>query len=108
MNFKIPFMKYRKIAVIASLVLFAVSILSIALRGLSLGLDFSGGTLIEVSYESPVSLESKRIELDNNGYPDSQVVNFGTNLDVLIKVADLDGNSSVGEDIFYILNSSEY
>ena len=77
------------------------------LRGLSLGLDFSGGTLIEVSYESPVSLESIRNELDNNGYPDSQVVNFGTNLDVLIKVADQSGNSSIGESIFNILSDQE-
>ena len=77
------------------------------LRGLSLGLDFSGGTLIEVSYETPVSLESIRNELDTNGYPDSQVVNFGTNLDVLIKVADQSGNSSIGESIFNILNNQE-
>ena len=49
-------------------------------------------------------LESIRNDLDKNGYPDSQVVNFGTNLDVLIKVADQNGNSSVGEDIFNILN----
>ncbi|GIS49262.1 MAG: hypothetical protein Ct9H90mP22_8500 [Gammaproteobacteria bacterium] len=73
----------------------------------SLGLDFSGGTLIEVSYKTPVSLESIRNELDNNGYPDSQVVNFGTNLDVLIKVADQSGNSSVGENIFNILSKQE-
>ena len=80
---------------------------SLGLRGLSLGLDFSGGTLIEVSYETPVSLESIRNELDTNGYPDSQVVNFGTNLDVLIKVADQSGNSSIGESIFNILNNQE-
>ena len=80
---------------------------SLGLRGLSLGLDFSGGTLIEVSYESPVSLESIRNSLEENGYPDSQVVNFGTNLDVLIKVADQSGNSSVGEQIFNILNNQE-
>tara|TARA_X000000368_G_scaffold44150_1_gene31706 strand:- start:614 stop:1450 length:837 start_codon:yes stop_codon:yes gene_type:complete len=78
--------------------------MSLSFRGLSLGLDFSGGTLIEVSYESPVALESIRNSLEVNGYPDSQVVNFGTNLDVLIKVADQSGNSSIGENIFNILN----
>ncbi len=107
MNIRFKFMKYRKIASLISISLFIISVLSIGLRGLSLGLDFSGGTLIEVSYESPVSLESIRNSLEENGYPDSQVVNFGTNLDVLIKVADQSGNSSVGEQIFNILNNQE-
>ena len=51
---------------------------------------------------------SIRSTLEKNGYPDSQVVNFGTNLDVLIKVADQDGNSSVGENIFNVLNSEGF
>ena len=48
MDFNIPFMKYRKIAAYASLALFVISIVSLSFRGLSLGLDFSGGTLVEV------------------------------------------------------------
>jgi len=107
MDIKFKFMKFRKIASIISISLFLISVLSLGLRGLSLGLDFSGGTLIEVSYESPVSLESIRNSLEDNGYPDSQVVNFGTNLDVLIKVADQSGNSTVGEQIFNILSDQE-
>jgi len=104
MDIRFRFMKFRKIAGIISISLFVISIMSLSFRGLSLGLDFSGGTLIEVSYESPVALESIRNSLEVNGYPDSQVVNFGTNLDVLIKVADQSGNSSIGENIFNILN----
>ena len=104
MDIRFRFMKFRKIAGIISISLFIISIMSLSFRGLSLGLDFSGGTLIEVSYESPVALESIRNSLEVNGYPDSQVVNFGTNLDVLIKVADQSGNSSIGENIFNILN----
>ena len=104
MDIRFRFMKFRKIAGIISISLFIVSIMSLSFRGLSLGLDFSGGTLIEVSYESAVDLESIRNSLEVNGYPDSQVVNFGTNLDVLIKVADQSGNSSIGENIFNILN----
>ena len=107
MNTKFKFMKYRKIAGIISITLFIISVGSLFFRGLSLGLDFSGGTLIEVSYESPISLEEVRSSLESNGYADSQVVNFGTNLDVLIKVADQSGNSSVGEDIFNILSNQE-
>ena len=107
MEIRFRFMQFRKIAAIISAILFLASILSLGLKGLNLGLDFSGGTLVEVTYEKPVSLEFIRDDLSDNGYADSQVVNFGTNLDVLIKVADQDGNSSVGEDIFNILNSSE-
>ena len=104
MDIKYKFMRFRKIAGIISISLFIISILSLTFRGLSLGLDFSGGTLIEVSYETPVPLETIRNTIQANGYADSQVVNFGTNLDVLIKVADQDGNSSIGENIFNILN----
>jgi preprotein translocase subunit SecF len=106
MNKKIPFMKYRKVAATISAVLFSVSVLSLSFKGLSLGLDFSGGTLIEVTYEEPVELESIRNILIENDYEDSQVVNFGSNLDVLIKVADQNGNSSIGESIFNLLNDS--
>ena len=108
MDIRFRFMQFRKIASIVSITIFVISVLSLGFRGLSLGLDFSGGTLFEITYEEPVSLESIRSTLEKNGYPDSQVVNFGTNLDVLIKVADQDGNSSVGENIFNVLNSEGF
>jgi preprotein translocase subunit SecF len=101
-------MKYRKIAGIASIIIFSISVLSLTFRGLSLGLDFSGGTLVEVTYETPVELESIRNTLIANGYEDSQVVNFGTNLDVLIKVADQNGNSSIGESVYSLLNEKGF
>jgi len=103
MNIRFQFMKYRKIAGIASIIIFSVSVLSLTFRGLSLGLDFSGGTLVEVTYETPVNLESIRTTLSQSGYEDSQVVNFGTNLDVLIKVADQNGNSTIGEAVYNLL-----
>jgi len=99
-------MKYRKIAGVASIILFSISILSLTFKGLSLGLDFSGGTLVEISYENPVELETIRNTLSSNGFEDSQVVNFGTNLDVLIKVADQNGNSSIGDSVYTLLNES--
>ena len=105
MDIRFKFMKFRKFAGIFSICLFIVSLLSLGLRGLSLGLDFSGGTLIEVSYKNPVDLEEIRETLEDKGYPDSQVVNFGSNLDVLIKVADQSGDSSIGENIFNILKN---
>ncbi len=106
MNITFQFMKYRKIAGIASIILFSISILSLTFKGLSLGLDFSGGTLVEISYENPVELETIRNTLSSNGFEDSQVVNFGTNLDVLIKVADQNGNSSIGDSVYNLLNES--
>ena len=106
MNTTFQFMKYRKIAGIASIILFSISILSLTFKGLSLGLDFSGGTLVEISYENPVELETIRNTLSSNGFEDSQVVNFGTNLDVLIKVADQNGNSSIGDSVYSLLNDS--
>jgi len=108
MNIRFQFMKYRKIAGIASLIIFLVSVLSLSFRGLSLGLDFSGGTLVEITYENPVNLESIRETLVINGFEDSQVVNFGTNLDVLIKVADQNGNSSIGDSVYSLLNSNGF
>ncbi len=108
MNMKIPFMKYRKIAGILSIIIFLASILTLGFRGLTLGLDFSGGTLVEISYEEPVELEEIRSVLIANNYEDSQVVNFGTDLDVLIKVADQSGNSQLGDQIFVLLNESGF
>ena len=74
------------------------------LRGLNLGLDFSGGTQIEVAYTEPVELEEVRNTLKNNGYDDFQVSNLDTNLDVRIKVADQSGNSSIAECISLVLD----
>ena len=67
MDIRFQFMKYRKIAGIASITIFVISIFSLGFRGLSLGLDFSGGTLVEVSYETPVELEAIRNTLIDNG-----------------------------------------
>ena len=107
MDFNIPFMKYRKIAAYASLALFAISIVSLSFRGLSLGLDFSGGTLVEVTYEDSVNLEEVRGMLTNNGFDDYQVVNFGSDRDVLIKIADQPGNSQLGDEVFALVQAND-
>ena len=107
MDFNIPFMKYRKIAAYASLALFVISIVSLSFRGLSLGLDFSGGTLVEVTYEDSVNLEEVRGMLTNNGFDDYQVVNFGSDRDVLIKIADQPGNSQLGDEVFALVQADD-
>ena len=104
----INFMRFRKIAITLSLILFVGSIGSIFTKGLSLGLDFSGGTLVEIQYEDSVDLQEIRGVLSENGYEDFQVVNFGSSLDVLIKIADQPGNSSLGDQIFTLLSSNNF
>ena len=104
----INFMRFRKIAITISLILFVGSIGSIFMKGLSLGLDFSGGTLVEIQYEDSVDLQEIRAILTENGYEDFQVVNFGSSLDVLIKIADQPGNSSLGDQIFALLSSNNF
>ena len=107
MNFNIPFMRFRIMASIFSLSLLVISVASLGLRGLNFGLDFSGGTLIEVSYEQAADLSKVRDLMTNNGFDDFQVVNFGSNSDVLIKVADKDGDSQLGDVIFNFLQEAD-
>lgn len=107
MNFSIPFMKYRKIAGLSSIIIFVLAIFSLSFRGLSLGLDFSGGTLVEVAFEETVPLEDIRTNLARNGIEDFQVVNFGTETDVLIKAADKVSQGRLGDRIYEIL-ANEY
>jgi preprotein translocase subunit SecF len=106
-NFNIPFMSYRRVATISSLVLLVLSIGSLSFKGLNLGLDFSGGTLIEVSYEQAADLADIRDLVFTNGFDDFQVVNFGSNSDVLIKVADKNGNSQIGDVVFKFLQAAD-
>ena len=107
MNFNIPFMSYRRFATIGSLVLLMLSVGSLSFKGLNLGLDFSGGTLIEVSYEEAADLVDIRDLMTGNGFDDFQVVNFGSNSDVLIKVADKNGNSQLGDVIYKFLQDAD-
>jgi preprotein translocase subunit SecF len=88
-------------------VLLVLSIGSLSFKGLNLGLDFSGGTLIEVSYEQAADLAEIRDLVFTNGFDDFQVVNFGSNSDVLIKVADKNGNSQIGDVVFKFLQAAD-
>ena len=83
----IDFMSKRKIALALSILLIITSIGSLAKNGLSLGIDFTGGYLIEVGYETDVDLASVRGALDDNGFKDAQVQNFGTSKDILVRIA---------------------
>jgi preprotein translocase subunit SecF len=80
----INFIGNRKIALIFSSILTIISIVSLATRGLQMGIDFTGGTLIEIGYQKPADLTVLRNTLDNSGFNDATVQNFGTAKDVLI------------------------
>lgn len=83
----IKFMNKRKIALGISLLLIIISLGSLATRGLELGVDFTGGFLIEVGYENSVVIEPIRNTLAANGFADAQVQHFGSAKDILIRIA---------------------
>ena len=80
-------MSKRKIALSISLLLIILSIASLGSKGLNLGIDFTGGYLIEVGYPQDADIESIRDALADNNFKDAQVQNFGTSKDVLIRIA---------------------
>ena len=93
----IDFMYKRQVALIGSLVLLIISIGSIATRGLNLGVDFTGGTLVEVGYQSAVAPAEIRQVLKQADFADVTAQSFGTARDVLIRLAiRIDDNMSVG------------
>jgi len=82
----INFMGARRITIIISSLLILISIASLALRGLNLGVDFTGGTVIEVGYPSSANVDDIRTALEKSGF-DASVQSFGTDKDVLIRLA---------------------
>ncbi|GGY34401.1 protein translocase subunit SecF [Bacterioplanes sanyensis] len=85
---QLDFMKARGIAMALSLILVLGSIGSIATQGLNLGLDFTGGTLLEVQYDQPVALQGVTDVLEGAGYRDVTVQNFGSETDVLVRMSE--------------------
>ena len=102
MNFNIDFMTWRKIALSISIILATVSILSLSLKQLNYGLDFTGGSLVELHYPNEIEVGNIRQSLTNAGYEGAQVALFGSTQDVLIK---LPGSVSdtLGAEIIQVL-----
>jgi preprotein translocase subunit SecF len=84
---KIDFLGKRKAAYVLSLVLLLVSVGTLVAQGLKFGIDFTGGTLIELGYPAEVELEDVRRALSGNNFPGAVVQHFGTSRDVLIRLA---------------------
>ena len=80
------FMSKRKIAAVFSVLLILASIGSLVTQGLNFGIDFTGGTMIELSYQEEAKLNDIRTKLEQNGYADAIVQNFGSIHDILIRL----------------------
>jgi preprotein translocase subunit SecF len=87
----IDFLGQRKLAYIVSGVLLVLSLVTVAVRGLNFGLDFTGGTLVEVGYAEPADLQAVRATLAENGYEDAVVQHFGSSREVMVRIAPREG-----------------
>ncbi|MGX9456186.1 protein translocase subunit SecF [Photobacterium damselae subsp. damselae] len=87
----IDFMRWSKLAFAFSILMVSLSIATVATKGLNWGLDFTGGTLIEVSFENPANLGQIREALEKAGFGDAVVQNFGTARDVMVRLQPRDG-----------------
>ena len=104
----IDFLGKRKLAMIFSGFLLVVSIVSLAVNGLKLGIDFTGGTLVEVGYSQPADLQKIRKALADAGFGDASVQHFGTSKDVLIRLkpnADV-SNAQISNQVLKAINQA--
>jgi len=90
----IPFMRHALVFNIVSLLTFVAAVFFLFTRGLHLSVEFTGGTLMEVSYSQPADLNAIRAQVGKLGFTDVQVQNFGTARDVLIRLPAVKGSSS--------------
>jgi len=103
------FMRLRRPAMMLSLLLIMAAVASLALRGLNLGIDFTGGTVVEVGYPAAVDLNPVREQLAEAGFDDAVVQHFGTSRDVLIRLAPHPEYSSarISEEVMAVLRQEE-
>ena len=92
------FMSKRRAAFIVSIVLTIVAIGALVIHGLNLGLDFTGGTLVEVKYQAAPALESVRQTLEAAGYKDVSVQTFGASNEILVRLQQ-SFEAGIGNDI---------
>lgn len=108
LNHTVNFMRLRVATMILSTLLILGSIVSLATNSLNWGLDFTGGTLIEVGYETSADLAQIREELAGANFPDAVVQNFGSSQDVLIRISPREGvkAAAIGDQVLSALRDS--
>lgn len=101
----IPFMKYAKVTSYVSAATFILAVVFLVWKGLNLGVDFTGGTVMEVRYAKAAEIQSIREYLATHGYADTSVQNFGASQDVLIRLPVKQGVTSakISEQVMAIL-----
>ena len=104
MSFNIDFLAWRRVALIFSSIFLIVSVSSLFLKELNYGLDFTGGTLVELSYPNSANISEVRETLVNGGFVGAQVANFGSSKEVLIKLPGT-VSDSLGSEIVTLLSS---
>ncbi len=92
----IPFMRHALVFNVISLITFLLAVFFLATRGLHLSVEFTGGTLVEVTYAEAPQLEPIRDALAASGYPDAQVQNFGSARDLLVRLPNRDDLDTTG------------
>ncbi|MGB7814947.1 MAG: protein translocase subunit SecF [Methylotenera sp.] len=92
----IPFMSYGRLTTAISLITFILAVFFLATRGLNYGVDFTGGTVMEVHYPQAANIDGIRKAVDSIGLKDATVQNFGTSSDVLIRLP-LKKNMSIAQ-----------
>ncbi len=111
LNLGFDFMKYRKVAGISSIVLVLASIVSLAINQVEWGLDFTGGTIVEVEYDQPVSPVTIREELTSAGYEVHVVQYLGSDRDIVVRIPpqknlDTRANAKLGEQVLQSLKEA--
>lgn len=97
-NTQIDFMAQRKWAALVSIILFTLSLISLAVNGLDWGLDFTGGTQIQVSFPQEANLNKIRDNLQAAGFKEAEVKSYGTSKDVLISFGAKKDSPDIGKD----------
>jgi preprotein translocase subunit SecF len=108
-NTNIDFLRWRKLAMAWSIIVLLIAVGSLLVRGMNLGLDFTGGTVIEVQYPEPVEIPKVRETLAKAGFGDAQTQHFGTSRDVLIRIPPREqaNAAALSNDVLHALQADE-
>ena len=106
----IGFMKFANPATWLSLILVILSVVTLSINWLNWGLDFTGGTLIEVGFEQPANLENVRTTLADAEFPDAVVQHFGSSHEVMVRLAPREGvkGQVIGNQVLDALTNADF